>query len=123
MPDGLEPIRHTRSYLPVQASIADSARNRLAAQRAEAQPLRGRLTAKGGGCSAVERVLQPVGGGRERLVRGRRIDRHELTVGARVAAEEGQFECRSGDALPRFGHPGFADVAAQGDGAQVEVWG
>src|SRR5699024_2237105 len=47
MPDGLEPIRHTRSYLPVQASIADSARNRLAAQRAEAQPLRGRLTAQG----------------------------------------------------------------------------
>src|SRR5699024_10475427 len=47
MPDGLEPIIHTRSYLPVQASIADSARNRLAAQRAEAQPVRGRLTAKG----------------------------------------------------------------------------
>src|SRR5699024_8057866 len=50
---------------------------------------------EGGGCSAVERVLQPVGGGRERLVRSRRIDRHELIVGARVAAEAGQFVRRA----------------------------
>src|SRR5699024_73706 len=94
---------------------AESARGAACGGSAVEGPTHG----EGGGCSAVERVLQPVGGGPGRPGRGSPNGPPRPTGGAWGASEEGPVGGRPGGAPPPFRPPGIPGWAGAGGGEPV----